>query len=80
MQNDVERNAACDLSADLTGAACRSWFTWRDILHVVDIICCCAILFPIVWSINHLRKASQVPLPGPVSQRKLGFVLCLMSC
>lgn len=39
---------------------CRSWFTWRDIFHVVDIICCCAIIFPIVWSINHLRKASQV--------------------
>ncbi|KAK9816823.1 hypothetical protein WJX72_005424 [[Myrmecia] bisecta] len=39
--------------------ASRSWFTWRDILHLVDIICCCAILFPIVWSIKHLREASQ---------------------
>ena len=39
---------------------CRSWFTWRDIFHVVDIICCCAIIFPIVWSINNLRKASHV--------------------
>ncbi len=25
----------------------------------VDIICCCAILFPIVWSIKHLREASH---------------------
>ena len=40
--------------------ASRSWFTWRDILHLVDIICCCAILFPIVWSIKHLRKAAGV--------------------
>ena len=39
--------------------ASRNWFTWRDMLHLVDIICCCAILFPIVWSIKHLREASQ---------------------
>jgi hypothetical protein len=37
----------------------RDWFTWRDVFHLVDIICCCAILFPIVWSIKHLREASQ---------------------
>lgn len=36
----------------------QGWLTWRDILHLVDIICCCAILFPIVWSINHLRQVS----------------------
>ena len=33
----------------------QGWLTWRDILHLVDIICCCAILLPIVWSIRHLR-------------------------
>lgn len=40
--------------------ASRAWFTWRDILHLVDIVCCCAILFPIVWSIKHLREAAGV--------------------
>lgn len=30
----------------------------RDVLHLLDIICCCAILFPIVWSIKHLREAA----------------------
>jgi G protein-coupled receptor 107 len=40
--------------------ASRNWFTWRDVVHVVDIICCCAILLPIVWSIRHLREASEV--------------------
>jgi len=35
------------------------WLTWRDILHLFDIICCCAILFPIVWSIRHLREAAE---------------------
>lgn len=34
------------------------WYTWRDVLHLVDIACCCAILFPIVWSIRHLRQAA----------------------
>lgn len=33
-------------------------YTWRDVLHLVDIVCCCAILFPIVWSIRHLRQAA----------------------
>eukprot|EP00455_Lapot_gusevi_P028977 TRINITY_DN3102_c0_g1_i2.p1 TRINITY_DN3102_c0_g1~~TRINITY_DN3102_c0_g1_i2.p1 ORF type:complete len:465 (+),score=166.23 TRINITY_DN3102_c0_g1_i2:203-1396(+) len=36
------------------------WITWRDILHLLDMICCCAILFPIVWSIRHLKDASDV--------------------
>ena len=33
----------------------QGWLTWRDLLHLIDIICCCAILLPIVWSIRHLR-------------------------
>ncbi len=39
--------------------AIKDWFTWRDMFHLVDIICCCAILFPIVWSIKNLREASH---------------------
>lgn len=31
--------------------------TWTDILHLLDMICCCVILFPIIWSIRHLRNA-----------------------
>ena len=44
---------------DENSPAVRNWFTWRDVFHVVDIICCCAILFPIVWSIKHLREAAE---------------------
>lgn len=36
----------------------QGWLTWRDLLHLMDIACCCAILFPIVWSIKHLRDAA----------------------
>jgi hypothetical protein len=41
-------------------APCSSWVCcrWRDILHLVDIVCCCLVLFPIVWSIKQLRDAS----------------------
>lgn len=44
---------------DETGPSSREWFTWRNIFHLLDIICCCAILFPIVWSIRQLREASH---------------------
>jgi hypothetical protein len=37
----------------------RSWFAWRDVMHFMDIACCAAILFPIVWRIKHLREAAQ---------------------
>jgi len=36
-----------------------SWMTWLDIFRIVDIICCIAVLLPIVWSIKHLRDAAQ---------------------
>jgi len=38
----------------------QGWITWKDIFRLVDIICCGAILIPIIWSIKHLREASQV--------------------
>ena len=42
-----------------------------NILHLVDIVCCCAILFPIVWSIKHLREASQTDGKAARSLHKL---------
>lgn len=44
---------------DESGPSAQSWLTWRDIFHLLDIVCCCAILFPIVWSIKSLREAAQ---------------------
>eukprot|EP00668_Euglena_longa_P016566 GGOE01020839.1.p1 GENE.GGOE01020839.1~~GGOE01020839.1.p1 ORF type:complete len:460 (-),score=148.71 GGOE01020839.1:338-1717(-) len=35
-----------------------SWSMWRDLLRILDIVCCCAILLPIVWSIRNLREAN----------------------
>ncbi len=45
--------------------------TWNEIFFVVDLICCAAVLFPVVWSIRHLQQAAQSD--GKVAQnlRKL---------
>ena len=33
-----------------------SYQTWTGVLHIVDILCCCAVLVPIVWQVNSLEK------------------------
>jgi hypothetical protein len=49
----------------------QGWFTWKDIFRLVDIICCGAILIPIIWSIKHLREASQIDGKAALNMKKL---------
>ncbi|GAB2272438.1 Protein CANDIDATE G-PROTEIN COUPLED REPTOR 7 [Dionaea muscipula] len=42
-----------------TGPFIRDWVTWNQVFLLVDIVCCCAIIFPIVWSIRSLRETSK---------------------
>ncbi|KAL4298129.1 hypothetical protein GQ457_12G010860 [Hibiscus cannabinus] len=42
-----------------TGPFIKDWATWNQVFLLVDIICCCAIIFPIVWSIRSLRETSK---------------------
>jgi len=49
----------------------QGWFTWKDIFRLVDIICCGAILIPIIWSIKHLREASEIDGKAAKNLRKL---------
>eukprot|EP00939_MAST-03C_sp_MAST-3C-sp1_P003758 g3758.t1 len=44
---------------DESSPGSQSFITWGNILVLADIICCCAVLFPIVWSIRRLREAAQ---------------------
>ncbi|KAG8141984.1 putative Protein GPR107-like protein [Naja naja] len=37
---------------------------WREILFLVDLLCCGAILFPVVWLIRHLQEASATDGKG----------------
>lgn len=35
----------------------KSWTRYRELLRMFDIICCCAILLPVVWSIKTLNDS-----------------------
>ena len=32
---------------------------WRTVLHLVDLVCCCLVLFPIVWQVSTLERAVE---------------------
>jgi len=42
-----------------TGPFIQDWVTWQQVFLLVDITCCCAIMFPIVWSIRTLKETSK---------------------
>ncbi|XP_041958815.1 protein GPR108 isoform X2 [Alosa sapidissima] len=44
---------------------------WKEILFLVDLICCGAILFPVVWSIRHLQEASTTDGKAAMNLEKL---------
>ncbi|XP_041097954.1 protein GPR108-like [Polyodon spathula] len=44
---------------------------WKEILFLVDLICCGAILFPVVWSIRHLQEASSTDGKAVMNLAKL---------
>ncbi|XP_077986317.1 protein GPR108-like isoform X2 [Glandiceps talaboti] len=35
------------------------YYMWKEVFILVDLLCCGAILFPVVWSIRHLQEASS---------------------
>ncbi|OQR85288.1 transmembrane protein [Achlya hypogyna] len=43
----------------------------RDVMHLIDIVCCCAILFPIVSSIRHLRQTAETDGKAHINLQKL---------
>ncbi|KAK2452331.1 protein CANDIDATE G-PROTEIN COUPLED RECEPTOR [Trifolium repens] len=49
----------------------KDWATWNQVFLVVNIICCCAIIFPIVWSIESLRETSKTDGKGYKNLAKL---------
>lgn len=49
----------------------RSWVTWRDLLHLLDLLCCFAILLPIVWSIKTLRQSAFTDGKAHINLQKL---------
>lgn len=56
---------------DETGPFGQNSYTWRQVFLLVDIICCCAVLFPIIWSIKNLREAAMTDGKAAVNLMKL---------
>ncbi|OQS00263.1 transmembrane protein [Thraustotheca clavata] len=58
-----------------TSIGTQSWILnhilYRDVMHLVDIICCCSILFPIVSSIRHLRQTADTDGKAHINLQKL---------
>ncbi|KAJ1160874.1 hypothetical protein NDU88_001364 [Pleurodeles waltl] len=44
---------------------------WTQIVFLVDLICCGAILFPVIWSIRHLQEASSTDGKAAMNLAKL---------
>lgn len=56
---------------DETAPLGQEWITWRQVFLLVDVVCCCAVLFPIVWSIKNLREAAKTDGKAAVNLMKL---------
>lgn len=52
----VLNNVALTVLSQITEGE-RRYERWTAMLHLVDIVCCCAVLVPIVWSVNSLEKS-----------------------
>lgn len=44
---------------------------WKDVFILVDLMCCGAIMFPVVWSIRHLQEAAHMDGKAASNLQKL---------
>jgi len=47
---------------------------WSAVLHFVDILCCCAVLIPIVWQVNSLEKSVEAEHTDSIEEGKSNAV------
>ena len=53
----IDNIALVVLSIETEGE--QKYDDWSAVLHMVDIICCCAVLIPIVWQVNALEQSIE---------------------
>jgi len=60
----IDNIAVAVLSQETEGE--KLYEDWSALLHLVDILCCCAVLVPIVWQVNSLEASvgGEHPTPG----------------
>lgn len=54
----IDNIAVVILSQETEGE--KLYEDWSALLHLVDILCCCAVLVPIVWQVNSLEKSIEL--------------------
>ncbi|XP_074567930.1 protein CANDIDATE G-PROTEIN COUPLED RECEPTOR 7-like [Curcuma longa] len=59
------------VAIDESGPYSGDWVTWKQVFLLVDVVCCCAVLVPIVWSIKNLREAARTDGKAAVNLMKL---------
>ncbi|XP_038977735.1 protein CANDIDATE G-PROTEIN COUPLED RECEPTOR 7-like [Phoenix dactylifera] len=59
------------VAIDESSPYARDWVNWKQVFLLVDVVCCCAVLFPIVWSIKNLREAARTDGKAAVNLMKL---------
>ena len=56
---------------DETGPYAKDWLAWKQMFLLFDLICCCVVLFPIIWSINNLHQDAHTDGKAIVNLMKL---------
>ncbi|MCE3051117.1 hypothetical protein HAX54_048933 [Datura stramonium] len=49
----------------------KHWLVWNEMFLLIDVMCCCIVLVPILWSIKSLREASKNDGKAAENLRKL---------
>lgn len=63
----IDNIAVIVLSQETEGE--RLYEDWSAVLHFVDILCCCAVLVPIVWQINSFETTIEAERAGQSDQQ-----------
>ncbi|KAM0003057.1 putative transmembrane protein GPR107/GPR108 [Helianthus debilis subsp. tardiflorus] len=56
---------------DESGSYAQDWVTWKQVFLLDDVICCYAVLFPIMWTFKNLREAARTDGKAVVNLMKL---------
>lgn len=70
----VPLQIVADISMIITGElspGSASLSFWNNVSRIVDIVCCCAVLLPIVWSIRHLKEGGLADGKATSTLRRL---------